>query len=148
MPRRKDDRIARLGWDIDGEFHWRPADGPNRAAAELVVATRQTLGHLDDVDDAAVMAFVMLAEAVDNDPTNAGLWAQYRAADVTVRGLGSNDDDALARLLAELSPTVRDTTESESGDTRVGGGESGEGDGATVDAVAATGGRRRRGTAT
>ena len=48
--------------------------------------------------------FVMLAEAVDADPTNAALWGQYRAAEVALRGLGiSADDDALTKFLAGLA---------------------------------------------
>ena len=147
MPRRKDDRHACLGWLIDDRFEFDPHAGPNRQAAEATVATRTTLGHIDDVDEAIVTAFLMLAEAVDSDPTNAGLWAQYRAADAAVRSLGANDDDALANLLADLSTPVRDATVPESGDTRHGGGEGLQGDGATADAVAVARGRRGRGAA-
>lgn len=107
MPRKEGPR-ARLCWfHPDGGVDHSPADGPNRRAAEAVVAT---LGELvADSDTALVTAFVMLAEAVDSDPTNAALWAQYRAAEASVREVANRgDDDEFSRLLAGLSAEVRD----------------------------------------
>jgi hypothetical protein len=109
MPR-KDGPKARLGWQMPetGEFVYELGDGPNRRAAEAVVAT---LGDsLSDADQALVTGFVMLAEAVDSDPTNAALWGQYRAAEMGVREVANRgDDDEFSRLLAGLSAEIRDS---------------------------------------
>jgi hypothetical protein len=96
--------IARLGWLLDGEFDVAAA-GPNRSAADLVVSS---LGTRADTDAALLVGFVMLAEAVDADPTNAALWGQYRAAEAAIREAAGSDDDDFARIMAELSADVRD----------------------------------------
>jgi hypothetical protein len=108
MPR-KDGPKAKLGWlDDAGEFHWVPADGPNRVAAESTVGTLAT--EFTDADQALVTGFVMLAEAIDADPTNAALWGQYRAAEAAVREVASRgDDDEFSRIMADLSASIRDT---------------------------------------
>lgn len=98
MPRRLDDRSARLGWLVDGEFEVGKL-GPNRKAADATVRSVKALGHVEPVDTALVVGFQMLAEAVDNDPTNSGLWNQYRAAEVAIRGLGASDSDPFNEFL-------------------------------------------------
>ena len=95
--------IARLGWLLDGEFSV-SAVGPNRLAADLVVSS---LGERADGDAALLTTFVMLAEAVDADPTNAALWGQYRAAESAIREASGSDDDDFTRIMAELSADVR-----------------------------------------
>lgn len=102
---RKDGPIARLGWFLDGEFEV-AAVGPNRRAADEVVAAAG--GVLVDGDGARLMAFLMLAEAVDSDPTNASLWAQYRAAEADIREAVGGDDDEFSRTIAGLSAALRD----------------------------------------
>lgn len=105
MPR-KDGPIARLGWlGDDGEFSLE-AVGPNRRAADAVIAA--VSAEFGDVDGALLTGFVMLAEAVDADPTNAALWGQYRAAETVIREAASGDDDEFSRLMAQLSADVRD----------------------------------------
>lgn len=94
---------ARLGWLLDGEFDV-DSPGPNRKAADRVVVS---LGVRADGDSAMLTAFVMLAEAVDADPTNAALWGQYRAAEVAIREASDSDDDDFSRIMAELSADVR-----------------------------------------
>ena len=146
MPR-KAEPVARLGWRLTGE--WLPigAMGPNREAAESTVGRVRELGRLEVVDEAVVTAFVMLAEAVDADPTNAALWGQYRAAEVALRGLGvSGDDDAFARFIAGLAG-VGDSPVSEPADARRVRRKDGGGVAAAVHAVAGTRGRRGRGAA-
>lgn len=109
MPR-KDGPKARLGWldPESGEFDYQPVDGPNRSAAEATVTTLAE--QVTDGDLALVTGFVMLAEAVDADPTNAALWGQYRAAEAAVREVASRgDDDEFSRIMADLSASVRDT---------------------------------------
>lgn len=94
---------ARLGWLLDGEFTV-DGVGPNRKAADVVVVS---LGDRAECDAAMLTAFVMLAEAVDADPTNAALWGQYRAAEVAIREASGSDDDDFTRIMAELSADVR-----------------------------------------
>ena len=110
MPR-KDGPKAKLGW-LDPEtleFDYSPVAGPNRIAAEAVLAAVEE--HLSEADEAMATGFVMLAEAVDSDPTNAALWGQYRAAELAVRGVATRgDDDEFSRLMAELSAEVRDSS--------------------------------------
>jgi hypothetical protein len=102
---RKDGPVARLGWLADGEFDV-STPGPNRMAADAVIAA--VAAEFGDVDGALLTGFVMLAEAVDADPTNAALWGQYRAAETVIREAASGDDDEFSRLMAELSANVRD----------------------------------------
>lgn len=106
MPRRSLDRHARLGWLVGSEFEFVPGLGPNRKAADATVRTLKSLGRLEDVDAALVTAFRMLAEGVDCDPTNSGLWNQYRAAEVALRAVGSSSD-ALSEF---LRTTLGDTS--------------------------------------
>lgn len=105
MPR-KDGPKARLGWLIDGE--WKVTNnGPNRAAADAVAAV--AVEHFTGAKAAALTAFVMLAEAVDSDPTNAALWGQYRAAEQLIREVAAGgDDDEFTQLMARLSAEIRD----------------------------------------
>ena len=113
MPR-KDGPKAKLGW-LDPEsqdFDYSPVDGPNRQAAEATVDT--LADQFTDADTALVTGFVMLAEAIDADPTNAALWGQYRAAEAAVREVANRgDDDEFSRLMADLSASVRNPEVSE-----------------------------------
>mgnify|MGYP003548137045 FL=1 len=101
---------AKLGW-LDPEtqeFDYSPVDGPNRSAAEATLVTLAE--QFADADEALTTGFVMLAEAVDADPTNAALWGQYRAAEAAVREVANRgDDDEFSRLMAGLSASIRDT---------------------------------------
>lgn len=137
---------ARLVWVLDGEVLFEPHAGPNRLAADALVAHVRSMGALAPVDEAHVMAAVMLAEAVDADPTNAALWGQYRAALDVVKGAGaSGDDDAFTRLMAELGgATVRHTAEPEPGHEGYTDRERGGGARSAADAASATDRRRRR----
>lgn len=111
MPR-KDGPKARLGWLIDGEWHV-SAVGPNRSAADDVAST--VAEHFTGASAGALTAFVMLAEAVDSDPTNAALWGQYRAAEQLIREVATGgDDDEFTQLMARLSAEVRNPAVEES----------------------------------
>lgn len=107
MPR-KDGPKAKLGW-LDPEtqaFDYRPHAGPNREAAEATI--KALADQFTDADEALVTGFVMLAEAVDADPTNAALWGQYRAAEAAAREVANRgDDDEFSRLLAGMSASIR-----------------------------------------
>jgi hypothetical protein len=101
VPRKQVDRVARFVWIVDGEYLGHDAKGPNRIAAEATVEAVRDLGRIEPIDESMMVGFEMLAEAVDNDPTNAALWGQYRQAEAALRGAGADDDD-LARLSAAL----------------------------------------------
>ena len=147
MPRRKVDRVARVLWVVDGEPQFEFV-GPNRGAADVTVAALRELGRLERVDEAAVMTFVTLGDAVDADPTNAALWGQYRAAEEALRGLGiDGKDDPFAQFVAELSAGAGDAAVVESEDARSAGRKGGGRDRAAVHAVADGRRRPRGGTA-
>ena len=98
--------VARLGWLLDGEFDVAPI-GPNRQAADAVAVSVGE--HFADAGVALLVGFVMLAEGVDADPTNAALWGQYRAAEILIReAVTSGTDDEFSRSIAELSAALRD----------------------------------------
>lgn len=79
----------------------------NVEAAMRTIAALQSLGRLENVDDALVTGFMSLAAALDEKPTDAGLWREYRAYEQRLRATGGGDDD-LARLLADLQTPVGD----------------------------------------
>lgn len=110
---RRQDAQARLGWLLDGDFTV-AAKGPNRKAADKTIAAAGKLKRFEPIDDALVTGFVMLAESVDNDPTNAALWREYRAAEVSLRAVGADDGSgALDKFLATLQTPVGDTAHAE-----------------------------------
>lgn len=142
-------RHARLAWLVDGELVVEPADGPNRRAAEQVVAHARSLGRLEVGDQALALCVTMLAEACDGDATNAALWAQYRAALHDLRTVcgteGTSDiDQILAQLVADSSPApVRDTAKRKPSQSRRADSKSRSDARPASDAAPAT--RRRRG---
>lgn len=139
---------ARLAWLVEGELVVADSDGPNRRAAEQVVAHAQSMGRLEAGDHALAQCVTMLAEACDSDATNAALWAQYRAALHDLRTLcgteGTSDiDQILAQLIADDSPApVRDAAKRKSSQSRRADSKSRSDAGAATDAAPAT---RRRG---
>lgn len=144
MPRKQVDRVARFVWVVDGEPELR-GKGPNRVAAEQTLAAVRALGRVEPIDEALTSAFVLLGEAVDNDPTNAALWGQYRASEESLRGLGGDaNEDAFAEFLAGLSSEVRDAEVGEPQEPRASRRKGGGSARAAVDAVAASGGGRRK----
>lgn len=118
MPR-PESPSARLVWVLHGEVMLDLAPGPNRSAADALVAHMRGREAVSPADEAHLVAAVMLGESVDADPTNAALWAQYRAALDVVKAVGDvGDDDTFTRLLAELGAApVRDSTVAESADS-------------------------------
>lgn len=112
---RKDMPVAKLGWELDGEFTFESHAGPNRLAAEALRVVVEP--SLEPKDLPVAVMVEMLAEAVDADPTNAALWGQYRSAYEQLRGLSDHDDDEFDKLLPDLSAAeVRHPAESEPAD--------------------------------
>lgn len=101
--------VARLGFLLDGKFTV-PRKGPNRVAADKMVAQLRAMKRIELIDVAQTTGFVMLAESVDADPTNAALWREYRAAEVALRAVGADDgSDELSKVIAAMSAAVGDT---------------------------------------
>ena len=76
----------------------------NEAANETVEALRLT-GRLESIDASLVAGFLSIATALDEDPSNAALWREYRAFDERLRatgGAGADDDDLIARMSAAM----------------------------------------------
>lgn len=82
----------------------------NLDAAHAMLKALRDSGRLEPIDEARVAALLSLAAAVDNDPANASLWREYRAAEVTLRETDDADFD-YAGLLAVLSAKGGDPTD-------------------------------------
>lgn len=70
------------------------------------------LGRTEDVDAALLVAYVRLAEELDDTETKdrAGLYREFRSYDAAVRALGgATDGDSIDDLLASLSTEVGHT---------------------------------------
>ena len=75
----------------------------NRSAADSMIAAMAKLGRLEPIDDALVHSVRTLASAVDDDPTHASLWAQYRGALDDLRSVGADlKVDEFGELLKQL----------------------------------------------
>jgi hypothetical protein len=78
----------------------------NRGQLEQTLKELRRLGRIERVDAAAVQALRSMAFALDEDPSRAALWRQYREA---LRELTADDSDrSVSEALAELFPEVRD----------------------------------------
>ena len=75
----------------------------NVEAIDEMIEALRTAGRLERVDTARIQIARRLAQAVDENPENVGLWQQYRAAESALREVGTNDDiDSLQELLRAL----------------------------------------------
>lgn len=112
MPRKEEPK-AKLGWVLGGEFTYDPHRGPNRLAADALIASLSDV--LLAADQVLASTVAMLGEAVDADPTNAALWGQYRAAVDQIRAVRpADDDDEFTKFLANLGGSeVRNAPQSE-----------------------------------
>lgn len=84
--------------------------GRNRLAIEKSIAALKVARKLGPADAAKIAAAQSLADAIDSDPTNASLWREYRAAELSLRETNDNNQDEFAQLLAALSAEVGDST--------------------------------------
>lgn len=82
------------------------ADGPGTNAAALATTLQQlrNLGRLEEIDAARVQMLRTMASALDEEPTRAALWKEYRAAlkELMADDSSSTVDDALAGLFADV----------------------------------------------
>lgn len=80
----------------------------NVAALDETLAELRRMGRLEPVDEAMVEAARSIADELDDDPSNAQMWRQYRD---TLDRLVADDSDGggADELLAELSAEVRNT---------------------------------------
>jgi len=75
----------------------------NRGQLEQTLRELRRLGRVEKVDAAAVQALRSMAFALDDDPSNAALWRQYREAlrELTADDSDGSFDEAAAELYAE-----------------------------------------------
>lgn len=84
----------------------KPPHGRNRTAVEQTIEALRSTGRLELVNNALVAICQSLADAVDEDPQNASLWREYRAAEAALRATDDQNDDEFSTLLASLSAEV------------------------------------------
>lgn len=117
----------------------------NVEAVEAVVAELRESDAIGVIDEALVTGLLTLARAVDGAPDNPALWREYRGFVEAVRLIGSGVvDDDTADFLVSVRTPVGDASKRGAGDVRPSGRRGREAAGAAVDAVAGTGGARRR----
>jgi hypothetical protein len=80
----------------------RKAYATNVTALAATVAELQKLGRIETLDAAQVQLVRSLAVAVDSEPTNSGLWRQYREALADLLRADDDADDELAEALEAL----------------------------------------------
>lgn len=80
----------------------RKAYATNVTALAATVAELQKLGRIETLDAAQVQLVRSLAVAVDSEPTNSGLWRQYREALSDLLRADDDADDELAEALEAL----------------------------------------------
>jgi hypothetical protein len=83
-----------------------PPHGRNRTAIEQTIEALRLAGRLEQVNTALIAICQTLADAVDQDPQNASLWREYRAAESALRATDDQNDDEFSSLLASLSAEV------------------------------------------
>jgi Spy/CpxP family protein refolding chaperone len=76
----------------------------NSGQLERTLRELRRLGRIENVDAAAVQALRSMARALDEDPSRAALWRQYREAlkELTADDSDRSADEALAELFAEV----------------------------------------------
>ena len=83
-----------------------PISSNSEALSEMLSALDDA-GRLEKVDAARIQIARRLAQAVDENPENVGLWQQYRAAEAVLREVTNDDSDGLADLFARFDAEVR-----------------------------------------
>lgn len=94
--------LAAIRRDLDDD------DESNSAAAETTLDELERAGRFERVDAARVQAIRSMARALDLNPFNSQMWAEYREALERLMA-DDSDDGSLAALLDELRAPVRDS---------------------------------------
>ena len=84
----------------------------NFGAAEAFIVLLRNQERIADIDQARVTAFLTLAGAVDDDPTNAQLRKEYRIAEEGLRAMEDHGTDVFEELLREMSAPMGHSSES------------------------------------
>lgn len=79
----------------------------SEAASATINAMRET-GLIESSDEALVTSVASLAAAVDSDPGNASMWAQYLKALSDLRELSDGGVDSFEELVSWLRTPIRD----------------------------------------
>ena len=76
----------------------------NSGQAEQTLREMRRLGRIEKIDAALVQAVRSMARALDDDPSNAALWRQYREilGELTADDDDGSADEAAAALYAEV----------------------------------------------
>lgn len=75
----------------------------NAAALEATLNRLADAGHIEEgIDDASVQALRSMARALDDDPSKAALWREYRDTLAEVRRRDDNAIDDLKDAIAEI----------------------------------------------
>lgn len=85
--------------------------------SEMVEALKAA-GRLERVDAAKIRIALHLAQMVDDNPENVGLWQQYRAAEAALREVTDDSSDGIAELFAALDSEVRNASNGGAGKRR------------------------------
>jgi hypothetical protein len=92
-----------------GELPPRPVSSVGNASeVEVTLGQLRELGRLEPIDSARVQMIRSMAAVLDDDPTNAALWRQYRES---LDALLADDgpDPGMAGLLGGMSSPVRES---------------------------------------
>lgn len=113
------------------------------AALAATIAQMRSEGRLAAGSEAVVALAEGLAAAVELDVSNAALWKEYRAALATLIAIEGDGDDETQRFLLEVRTPVRNSSRSKAADSGAGSRRGARANGASADALAAAGPRRR-----
>ena len=100
----------------------------NRQAVDQTIGAMESDGKLRPEHAALVTMVQGLASSVDEEPQNASLWREFRAALETLRQIGledESDQDEISLIIAALrgSASVRDEEDGKPAQSRPRGGK-------------------------
>jgi hypothetical protein len=114
--------------------------GPNRTAAELVVAGLRAANAVVDRDEALLAAFLTCASDLDASAGDPSLHREYRGYLAVVREVGTGGvDDDTAEFLASVRTPLGDAANSKPVNVRPSNHQRGRPPRSAVDAVAGAG---------
>ena len=90
----------------------------NFDAARTTLKALTAAGQLHEADAARVAMVLSLAQAVDDEPDNASLWREYRAAEASLHETRDGATDDEAALIKALSAPVGNAKNTRAAHTR------------------------------